>query len=257
MKTSTLLFFGAFLAMFAYDYLFSYLPKTEFIASGTEHPYVQEVLSSLEQPIDATSSPVEERRYSVGYIRRASVMPGIRLVHDPSLGKEILATGPAAALDVLIFKAKEGRLSPDFTKLVKLNDLVEVRANLQAHGSDRMRINLQRPERRTALQAEFTTAGPLTFRILELINFGEQKVDVAVENLVVWSHNSLDNIHGTAGRFEILISDDNEAVTAPSLAIGETIRTNIQETVKGPPATSTPEVIIDSLVVDTLNSTIE
>ncbi len=226
MRTSTLLFFGALLAMFAIDYVFNYLPKVDFKAQGAEHPFVQEVLKDLNNPIDATSSPIEERRFALGYIMRANVLPGIRLIHDPAMGKELIVKGPAAALDVLSFKAKEGRLAPDFTKLVRLNELIEVRVNLEAHGSDHMRIQLNRYPSRKSLNSEFTTTGPLKFRFLELINAGDKRIEVNTENLVLWSHNKADNIYGNTDRLEICINEkDDTFLDAPNIIAGETIRT--------------------------------
>jgi hypothetical protein len=253
MRTSTLLFFGAFLAMFAFDFLFHYLPKVEFKADGIEHPYVQKVMTDLNTPIDATSSPIEERRFSIGYLMRATVMPGIRLVHDPAMGKEIIAKGPAAALDVLGFEAKGGRLVPDFTKLVKLNELIEVRVNLEAHGSEHMRITLYRSPTRNTLNSEFTTAGPLTFRFLELHNAGTNRIDVQVENLLIWSHNTTDNIFGTAERLEVLNSDKTRAeIMLPNLTASEIILTEITEDVKGPPPSTAIEAPQDSMQTDSL-----
>ncbi len=226
MRTSSIIFFGAVLAIFAFDYVFNYLPKVDFEAQGKAHPYVQEVVKDLNSPIDATASPIEERRFSVGYIMRAKVMPGIRLIHDPTMGKEVIAKGPAAALEVLSFEAKEGRLVPDFTKLVRLNDLIEVRVNLEAHGSDHMRIQLHRNPRRNTLNSEFTTAGSLTFQFLELVNSGDKKIEVNTENLVLWSHNYTDHIYGTTDRLEICRSEITDTpVSVPNLVAGETIRT--------------------------------
>lgn len=225
MRTSTLLFFGALLAMFAFDFVFNYLPKVDFEAQGIEHPYVQEVLKDLNNPIDATSSPIEERRFSLGYIMRATVMPGIRLIHDPEMGKEVIAKGPSAALDVLSFKAKDGRLAPDFTKLVRLNELIEVRVNLEAHGSDHMRIQLHYFNRRTTLNSEFTTAGPLSFQFLELVNIGDKKIEVNTDNLVLWPNKQVNNIFGTTDRMEIR-RNNGLAVEVPNVVAGETIRTD-------------------------------
>ena len=204
MKTSTLLFFGALAAMFAVDYLFSYLPKAEYQTQAIAHPHVREYLDNLHNPIDLRDSPAEEREFSFGYIARVYVLPGIRVVHDPTMGREVTARGPAPALDLLNFNTKEGHFTPDFKKAILLSEPVEIRLNLEAHGSERMRISTLRPQRRSVLHAEFLTAGPLTFRFLEVINAGEQKVEVDAENLLVWAHNNLRNISGRAGRVEVM-----------------------------------------------------
>ncbi|MFT4685762.1 MAG: hypothetical protein ACI94D_000716 [Neolewinella sp.] len=226
MKIPALLYFGAFAAMLAVDYLFNFLPKAVFDAQEATHPQVVEFINGLDNPIDATTGTMEERRFSLGFITRVDVNAGFRIVHDPGLGKEIIARGPVTALDQLSVSNKRGQLKPDFSKPLRLAELVEIRVNLQAHGSNRMRVNCVQEERRTSLLPVFTTNGPLKFQFLEMVNLSSGRVEVDTRDLVLWKSKYVTNVTGKTKRLEVLYEDLSvPEVNLPELSAGKKIRT--------------------------------
>jgi|AntRauTorckE5430_2_1112549.scaffolds.fasta_scaffold00189_6 hypothetical protein len=229
MKTPYLLYFGALLALFVADYAFNVIPQQQFIAAGKEQPLVQTFLAELEAPIDATTGPVAQRSFSIGYLYRTSVYPGFRLVHDPSLGKEVIATGPAAALDYLELSDNSGRLTPDFTRPVRLSERVEIRVNLEAHGSHHMRIDLYEPQAKIDLQPDLVTEGPLTFRLLKLRNLPDHPIEINTADLVVPAREQLHYLTGTTDRLELLhYETDSVSYTPTNLEARTVIKTDIK-----------------------------
>ncbi|MEM9527932.1 MAG: hypothetical protein AAGA31_15060, partial [Bacteroidota bacterium] len=166
---------------------------------------------------------------------KVKVKPGFRVIHDLTLGREVIARGPKNALAHLSFNNKQGRFSPDFDRPVKLKELVEVRINLEAHGSKILNVSLDQalPER-TLLQPDFTTEGPLSFRILKFWDIPQHPIQIESENVVVDYDPSEDHpeyLQGSANKLEFIyyISRNNDTIppqiTAPNLQVGETIHT--------------------------------
>lgn len=213
--------------MLAVDYLFNFRPKAEFDAQGAAHPQVVEFINGLDHPIDATASAVEERHFSLGFIARVDVNPGFRIIHDPSLGKEVIASGPVIALDHLSVSDKRGQLKPEFSKPLRLTEPVEIRVNLHVHGSSWMRINCVQEARRTSLLPVFSTEGPLKFRFLEIVNLSSDRVEVDTRDLVLWTSKHVDNLTGKTERLEVLYENTSiPEVNLPGLHTEEKLRTD-------------------------------
>ncbi|TXF91689.1 hypothetical protein FUA23_00455 [Neolewinella aurantiaca] len=204
MKISALLYFGAFAAMFAVDYLFGFRPEASFYEAGAEHPQVVEFIDGLDKPVDATAEKTVERRFSEGFISRVDVNAGFRIIHDTGLGKEVIARGPATALDLISLSQQEGHFEPAFKQPVRLQELVEIRVNLNRHGSGRMRINCILEDRRTALLPVFATEGPLKFHFLELVNLSPGRIEVDARDLLLRNRKYANKVTGSVERLEVL-----------------------------------------------------
>lgn len=231
MKRPLLIFIGSVLVLFVSDFLFTVIPKIERHKQGVNHPEVQAFIASIDNVIDATTGPIVEKHFSVGSLSRVTVNPGIRVIHDPSMGSEVIATGPEPALEHLNMGGQTGRIVPDFDRPVRLTNLVEVRLNLHAHGSREMRLNLQRvPPERTILQPDFVTKGPLDFQMLRIASFPDHPLQIASKDLMVYTSDDLANLHGTVDRLEIMYDETGDArnlATAPNLKFNELLRTRM------------------------------
>jgi hypothetical protein len=147
------------------------------------------------------------------------------------MGSEVIATGPEAALNHLEMGDKKGRIVPDFNRPVRLKKLVEVRLNMHAHGSREMRLSLRRvPEKRTRLQPDFVTEGPLNFQMLRIASFPDHPIQIASRDLMVYSSDDLDNLHGSVDNLEIMYDEPGDAqnvATAPNLKFKKLLRTKM------------------------------
>lgn len=225
MKTAYSLYFGAIISLFIANYTLQAVPLRQFSEAGKAHPQVQAFLADLEAPVDATAGPAEQRSFQLGYISRATVSPGFRLTHDPLLGKEIIVTGPTAALDYLQLSNDEGRFSPDFTRPVRLRERVEVRINLEAHGSEWMRIDLLTPKGQVALPPDLVTTGPLRFRMLELRKLPDHPIMVETTYLAVPNREPLSYLTGTTDHLELLQYAEDTAAFSPTKLKATTVIT--------------------------------
>jgi len=227
MKLASIIFFGALLAYFATDFMVYAIPKADYNAQGSDHPKAQEFLREISELVDATGSPVVEQRIRLGYLRRVDVRPGFRVIHDPALGPEVIVRGPKKALAYFRMHSDDDRLSPDFTRPVRLRELVDVRINLHAHRAEKMRINLYTtPPERTVLQPDFVTEGPLQFKLLLIAGIPPHPIQIEGEDVVVHTSDDTRQLQGTAERLEFLF-EDKEAPeqVAPQLRAGKIIRT--------------------------------
>lgn len=231
MKFPLLIFIGSVLALFLVDFLFTVMPNIELHKQGPDHPKVQAFIADIDNVIDATQGPAGEKRFAIGLLKRVTVNPGFRVIHDPELGCEVIATGPEAALKYLVLGDDSDRIVPDFNRPVRLNDLVEIRLNLHAHGSREMRLSLNRvPAERTNLQPDLVTAGPLNFQMLRIASFPDHPLHIASRDLMVYSSDDLDNLHGSVDRLEIMYDEPGDArnlATAPNLTFRKLLRTRM------------------------------
>ncbi|MEM9928400.1 MAG: hypothetical protein AAF840_01150 [Bacteroidota bacterium] len=229
MKLPTILYTGAILSIFAVHYLTEVVHRTNLYQQKEQHPQIEAFFQKLEDVIDTHNSPVIEKAYTGGYINRVSVNPGFRIIHDPTLGREIKVKGPAAALAELRLFERTERFSPDFRHPVRLSELVEVRLNLHRHGSQHLRIQMNRPtKKRTALQPDFVTAGPLAINTLFLTNIPNHPIQIAGKDLIIYTRNDTRNLHGSVERLEIqyeIPRIEGQQLEAPNLNVGELILT--------------------------------
>ncbi|MFT5999396.1 MAG: hypothetical protein ACI81P_001854 [Neolewinella sp.] len=229
MKLPLLIFLSCILAVFAGDYFLTVLPNVVVKQQGEAHPQVQAFIESIDQVVDATQGLTVEKGYYVGFINRITIYPGIRVIHDPSMGTEVIASGPEAALKHLNMGGKLGRIVPDFNRPVRLEKLVEIRLNLHAHGSQELRLSMWRvPEERTTLQPDFVTKGPLSFQMLRIVHFPDHPLRIASRDLMVYTSDNLDNLHGSVDRLEIMYDEPGDAknlATAPNLKFRKLLRT--------------------------------
>lgn len=229
MKLASIIFFGALLAYFSTDYLVYIVPKAAYQAQGAAHPDVKEFIREISELVDATGSTITEQRLRVGYLRRVDVRPGFRVVHDPALGREVIVKGPEKALAHFRMNDDEDRLSPDFIRPVRLRELVEIRVNLNAHGGEKMRINLYTaPPERTTLQPDFVTEGPLRFKLLHFAGIPPHPVQIDSRDVVIHTTDDVSGLTGTAEQLEFLY-EDKEAPEqiAPNLRAGKILRTYV------------------------------
>lgn len=231
MKLASIIFFGALLAFLTADYLVYFIPKVDYYTQGAEHPDAQEFLRNISELVDATGSPIVEKRIHAGFLRRVDVRPGFRVIHDPELGRELIVKGPEKALAHFEMHEDSDRLTPDFNCPIRLKELVEVRVNLHAHGADKMRINLYTtPPERTTLQPDFVTKGPLQFKFLQIAGIPPHPILVDSRDVVVYTQDDTRQLQGTAQRLEFLFDDkDAPEQVAPDLRAGKTIRTYVGE----------------------------
>lgn len=231
MKRPLIIFIGSVLALFVSDFVFTVMPRIERHQQGVNHAEVQEFLANIDNVVDATEGPIVEKHFSIGDLSRVTVNPGIRVIHDPSMGGEVIASGPEAALEHLVMGGKQGRIVPDFNRPVRLKNLVEVRLNLHAHGSREMRLNLRRvPPERTTLQPDLVTRGPLDFQMLRITSFPDHPLQIASKDLMVYTSDDLANLHGTVDRLEIMYDEAGDArnlATAPNLKFRKLLRTKM------------------------------
>ncbi|WP_020571837.1 hypothetical protein [Neolewinella persica] len=231
MKIPLLIFVGSVLALFASDFFLTVLPRIEQQKLGEEHPEVKAFIASIDNVVDATGGPVLEKRFAVGLLNRVTVNPGFRVIHNPEMGREVIASGPQAALEQLEISHKTGRIVPDFKRPVRLTKLVEIRLNLHAHGSREMRISLARvPVESTILQPDFVTQGALNFQMLRIANFPDHPLQIASRDLMVYSLDDLSNLHGSVDRLEIMYDEPGDArnlATAPNLKFRKLLRTKM------------------------------
>jgi hypothetical protein len=231
MKLPLLIFIGSVLALFASDFFLTVLPSIEQHKQGENAPQIQAFIASIDSVVDATGGPIVEKRLSIGMFSRVTVKPGIRMIHDPEMGSEVIATGPEEALKHLELGSKKGRIVPDFNRPVRLKKLVEIRLNLHALGSREMRLCLWSvPEKRTTLQPDFVTKGPLEFQMLRIASFPDHPLQIASRDLMVYSSDDLDNLHGSVDRLEIMYDEPGDArnlATAPNLKFRQLLRTKM------------------------------
>jgi len=229
MKLASLLFFSTLVAFFVTDYLVFVVPKAVYHAQGAEHPEVKAYLNDINETVDATDGPPVKKVLSAGYLRRVDIAPGFRVVHDPALGDELIVSGPAAALEFFEMHEDKDRLSPDFSRPVRLKDLVEIRVNLHKHHSEQMRINLlYAPEGRTELQPDFVTEGPLKFKLLTFAGVPPHAVRVESKDVVINTTNDVSGLEGTAERLEFIFDDKSAPEqNTPGLRAGKTYRTYV------------------------------
>ncbi|MFK8164811.1 MAG: hypothetical protein AB8H12_20365 [Lewinella sp.] len=231
MKLPLLIFICSVLSLFINDFALGVLPNIEKHKQGEKHPEVQAFIASIDNVVDATAGPVVEKSFYAGMFNRVTVNPGIRVIHDPEMGSEVIATGPEAALEYLNMGGENGRIVPDFSRPVRLKKLVEIRLNLHAHGSCEMRLSLNRvPAERTTLQPDFVTAGPLDFQMLRIASFPDHPLQISSQDLMVYSSDNLDNLHGTVDRLEIMYDEPGDArnlATAPNLKFRKLLRTKM------------------------------
>ena len=229
MKLPLIIFIGSVLTLFVGDFFLTIRPKIERHQQGQDHPEVEAFIASIDNVIDATEGPIVEKRFSIGLVNRVTVNPGIRVIHDPMLGGEVIATGPEAALEHLGMGGKTGRIVPDFNRPIRLKSLVEIRLNLHAHGSREMRLSLNRvPPERTTLQPDFVTEGPLEFQMLRIASFPDHPLQIASQDLMIYSLDDLTNLHGSVDRLEIMYDEPGDArnlATAPNLKFRKLLRT--------------------------------
>lgn len=232
MKLPAILFVMGLLGLLGADYLNQVLPRQHLNANPQEHPDVIAFLADIDEVIDATGSPLVEQELSFGLCSWVDVNPGFRVIHDPTLGREVLAKIPEAALPYLTFSPGHERFAPDFNRPVRLNELVELRINLHAHGSRRMRIGMNDPaEGRTRFLPDFVTEGPLQFTFLNIVDIPNHRIDIESEDVVVFTRDDTANLYGTAERLEFLFVGGGKreqiiVLDAPNLRAKKVFRTN-------------------------------
>ena len=209
MKIASLLFVTGLLLLVGGDYFTQIAPKKNHHAQMKEHPDVQAFLAKFDKAVETSGSPSGERRFSAGYLRRVDVKPGFRVIHDPTMGEEIIATGPRAALDLMVMHRDDDRLSPDFNAPVRLGTHVEIRINLERHTDSYFRINLLRGgENSLNLLPDFVTDGPFRVPFLKVAGLPDHPIQVATNDLIINTAADLDNLHGTTVNLEYFYENE-------------------------------------------------
>lgn len=236
MKLAFLLFGLGLVCFVSTDYLNQVIPHTNLHAQLENSAGAQAFLANLDDVLDATNSPVIKRTLSFGFCDRVDVHPGFLIIHDPGLGREVVVTAPEAVFEHLnLGDNSNGRLEPDFDRPVRLNELVEVRVNLHAHGSKRMRIGMYDCGLyRTKLEPNFVTAGKLNFTFLKFFDIPTHRIDIDSKNVVIHTDDDTFWLYGKTDRLEFLFnaSKDGEKaldLSAPNLAAGKVLRTKLRK----------------------------
>lgn len=225
-KPALLLYAGIIVSLIVVDYCFAVLPTARAGSDENIERLRAEREAELSRVVDATTGDRETRTLSFGYIDRAVADRGFHLIHDPSLGEEVIVTGPAAALDVVDLGRGTGDFHPEFTAFVRLDEPVEVRLNLNGHGSDYIRLYDASFEADVTLQPRFTISEPLEKRVISMGTLAlAEPVTVRAEALVLHADQPLDKVSGTTQRLEILYTADSiPDVTFPNLTAGRVQR---------------------------------
>lgn len=235
MKLAIALFFAGLLSFFLTDYFILVGSAHRLVANQTNDPGVQAYIAELNDLQDGTTAPIEERIFTnCGYVNEVRVKPGFRIVHDLTLGDEVVVKGPKNALSHLELHNTQGRLSPDFNRPVKLNELVTIRVNLQAHGSEIMRIGLDEAQPgRTRFQPDFVTKAPLSFQVLTLGDIPKHPIQIEGQDLIIYNTGEDDPsfLEGKVNRLEFIYSNSsNDSIpsraSAPNLRAVETMHYN-------------------------------
>lgn len=231
MKLPTILFSFAILSIFAAHFMTEVAYKMNLHEQKENHPEVQAFIQTLSDVVETKGLPNVEKTYTAGYINRVSVNPGFRIIHDPAMGREVIVKGPAAALEVLNLFEKKQRMAPDFTKPVRLVERVEVKLNLHKHGSPQLRIEMNTPpNEQSNLPPDFVTKGPLIIETLFLRNIPDHPIQLAGKEVIIYTRNDTDNLHGTAERLEIQYDSprvESQKLEAPNLKAKEVILTEL------------------------------
>lgn len=235
MKLPAILFVMGLIGLLGADYLNQVLPFKHLVVNPQEHPDAVAFLAKIDKVIDATGSSVVEQELAFGLCSRVDVNPGFRVIHDPTLGKEVIAKLPEIALPYLTLSGDPEAFFPDFNRPVKLKELVEIRINLHAHGSQRMRIGMNDPaEGRTRFLPDFVTEGPLQFTFLNIVDIPNHRIDIESEDVVVFTRDDITNLYGTAKWLEFLFLEEETkekkiVMEAPNLRAEKVFRTNIND----------------------------
>ena len=225
---SLFLYGGALLSLLAVDYLFGVLPWNRSVELGSDSAVVKERIEELKDIIDGTGAPDITQTRSKGFINNVSIHPGFAVVHDASLGSEIRLTGPAQVLDhVKLGGPLSENLALQFDRFVRLAKPVEVRLNLNRHGSGKLNLSSWSGTENlidASLVPSFRTEGPLEHRLLDLSNITIlDQAELAAGTVAVRSNQTLSGLSGTVERMEInYVADSIPAVTLPAnLRVGE------------------------------------
>ena len=223
MKTATLIFAGALLALAAFDYFYLVRPSYDFARRGADHPTARAYAGRVARFVDATGGATADRTERLPHFNAVDVAPGIRLIHDPTLGSSAIIGGPAGGVAALTTKVTTSRLDLDFEHSVALADHVTVRVNLTAGGRRYLRVSLKNGRQARALPAEFVTDGALETTLLRLNQPGPGPVTVVADDLIVSSRDStLGGLNGRVARLEyLLLREDAARPVATGLTAGD------------------------------------
>ncbi len=160
MKLPALVFISAVLLAIVYPLANTYVLRERISEQGINAPSVREALERA-RPIDA-SGPLEERRFQVDYLGSLLIQHPLRVIHDPSMADEIIATGSKVALDHLNFNEGDSWTNMAMTRPLLNMGEVSVRLNLERHNLGLQNISSFNPTEEQSKSQYFFTAG--TFR---------------------------------------------------------------------------------------------
>lgn len=233
MRTPIIIFLLGLSGLLLADYFNQVRPMAALKAAPNEYPEAKAFLEKVASVNDVTQSPITERTFSTGYFDIVDINPGFRVTHNPEMGREVVIRAPEASFDFLKIPSRlGGRFSPDFDRPVKINQLVEVELNLEAHGSKFLKIFLSTPPKsRSIFPPDFATKGPLSVDLLQLDQIPDHSIELNCKNLLVTAEKNLDNLLGQVGTLEFLYRGTKEAydpeLDASNLKRNETLRSQV------------------------------
>ncbi len=232
MKTPLIIFLVGLTGLLGADYFNQVRPMTALQAAPNDYPGVKTYIAQVEKAVDVTQSPIIERSLSFGYLDDVFVAPGFHITHDTKLGKEVLVKAPEAAFEFLTLSFRNGRFSPDFDRPVRLKQPVEIRLNLNRHGSTFFKFHISPTYGgRSIFKPDFFTKGPLKFKVIHLDNLPDHDIEVDCNKLLLTAVKNVEHLRGSTELLEILYRGTKEAYNpafdAPNLERKTTERTQV------------------------------
>ncbi len=163
--------------------------------------------------VSAASPRLDTIFHLNSYLDQVILRPGFRIVHDPTLGREVRASGPAAQLRSLRLRMDNTTLKPDFGSLFRTDQLVTLRLNLTAHGNNY--VSLQNSSRVSTSSAElrptFLTAGPLEAKLIRLSGvYTFEPIDLRGLSLELENFHNPEQLRGTVDHLRVALGENKE-----------------------------------------------
>lgn len=138
------------------------------------------------------------RRIGLGYLDNIYVYPGVKLVHDPALGKEVILSGPTVMVDALKDSGNSSSLHLDFSHPVATEDYLTVTMDLSAHGDYLNLRMIETLKHRSDYPPLLSTPLPIETRLLQLSMVEDVgPIQVSTENLDLINTDEPGKVIGT------------------------------------------------------------
>lgn len=209
MRTASILFTLAIVLALGIPAIWAAIEYNEYQEKGIHSTLIQKGMQRYTDVIVA-EGPIVERHLRFDYLRNLYIAPGFRLIHDSSLGNEVIASGPANVVDhVSSGNFAVSRQSLSFNRPIKLNEPIEVRMNIFEHTIGQVNLSFSNTNRDD--WPNFETRGSLQMNKLNISGslkpLGE--IEVEVEELQL-SHR---NCHDCGSKYPLAFTGSARLVT--------------------------------------------